>query len=111
MSLQRTRSGDGASSAPEDMDKEDQKPIFDLADDCDDLFKRVLASFKEAQESVVPRQLLDEMQTRFSSWAAYLGVFASPKANLDRRLKRHTEYRDLVLLALDMLRLNLTQRR
>lgn len=98
-------------ASPEDRCKEDQKPIFGLASDCDDLFKRAVISFEGADESEMPRQLLDEMQTRFSSWAAYLGVFASPKANLDVRLKRHTAHRDLVLLALDMLRLNLAQRR
>jgi hypothetical protein len=110
MSTQRTLSGDDASLEPDDI-AADKKSILDFSDDCDRLFKQGLASFEGADGSAVPRRLLEEMHIRFSSWASYLGVFASPKANLDRRLKRHAAYRDLVLLAVDMLRLNLVQRR
>lgn len=53
--------------------------------------------------------ILQKLQKRFVDWAAYLGVFAEGNASLDQRLKRHPQYRDLILLVLDMLNMNLVQ--
>ncbi|KAM7185092.1 hypothetical protein V8F33_012601 [Rhypophila sp. PSN 637] len=48
-------------------------------------------------------------EKRFLEWAAYLGVFARGNGSLDHRLKFHPQYRDLVLMVLDMLNVSLVQ--
>ena len=49
------------------------------------------------------------LQAKFVDWAAYLGVFVVKTATLDRRVERHQQYRDLVLLVLDNLNSGLLQ--
>jgi hypothetical protein len=110
MVIERIQTGDGPGNgdcpAYEDLDES----ILRLAIDCEKLFTGVLSSINTTDKVPILKQLLEELQSRFSNWASYLGVFASKKTNLDRRLRGRIEYRDLVLLALDMLRANLFQR-
>lgn len=54
---------------------------------------------------------LRKLQKRFTNWAGYLGVFAGGNGSLDQRLKRHPQHRDLVVVALNMLKDNLLQSR
>jgi hypothetical protein len=84
--------------------------ILHLAVDCENFFKRGLNSINAGDDESTWKRLLEDLQSRFSDWASYLGVFASKKMNLDWRLRGRTEDRDLVLLTLDMLRANLFQR-
>jgi hypothetical protein len=105
---------------------DDERPIFKLANECDQLFQKAVSHVEDitaenenfprdhakATESVISRaaasirRLLVDDRDRFGYWASYLGVFAR-YANLDRRLRRNKHYQDLVLLSLDMLRDNL----
>lgn len=103
----QTRDGPGNGDCPASEDLNES--ILRLAIDCENLFSRALSSISTTDEVPMLKQLLEELRSRFSDWASYLGVFASKKMNLDQRLRGRTEYRDLVLLTLDMLRVNLFQ--
>ena len=84
------------------------EPIATMAIGCESNFSeslRLMESNKEEKHA----QILRKLQAKFSDWAAYLGVFAGRDSSLDQRLSRHLQYRDLVLLALDMLNMNLIQ--
>ena len=86
----------------------DEEPIFSLAWDCDDLIK---ACLKAANLSVEPKTklLIEDFERRFDGWWMHLGVFADRKANLDRRLRRKPDIRDIVLRLLLILKRNLEQ--
>jgi hypothetical protein len=88
----------------------DELPILHLASKCENLFTSALNSINTTDEAPMLKRPLEELQSRFCDWESYLGVFASKKTNLDGRLRGRTEYRDLVLLTLDVLRVNLFQR-
>jgi hypothetical protein len=87
---------------------EDDKPISTKANECETKFSDAVQLMKIAGEMKYAA-ILEKLQARFDDWKAYLGVFASGKASLDNRLAGHPRYRDLVLLALDMLNMNLSQ--
>ncbi|KAN0076637.1 hypothetical protein V8E54_006779 [Elaphomyces granulatus] len=87
----------------------DELPILHLASKCENLFTSALNSINTTDEAPMLKRPLEELQSRFWDWESYLGVFASKKTSLDGRLRGRTEYRDLVLLTLDMLRVNLFQ--
>jgi hypothetical protein len=89
-------------------DKEEDEPISTKATDCESNFSKSLQHMESLGEKRYV-EILRKLQVRFADWMAYLGVFAGGKASLDQRLRRHPRYRDLVLLALDMLNMNLTQ--
>jgi hypothetical protein len=84
-----------------------EEPIFSLASDCDDLIQECLG--KAEGDGSPTKGLLEEYERRFNAWWEYLGVFAGRKANLDRRLHRQPEIRDIVVRLLLILRRNLTQ--
>jgi len=88
-------------------DADGEGHIFCLAAECDSLFESASGSLSSKDEILVK---LEEFRGRFKEWTSYLGVFAPEDVNLDRRLRHHGELRDLVLLALDFLRVNLIQR-
>ncbi|KAF4964967.1 hypothetical protein FSARC_7145 [Fusarium sarcochroum] len=84
------------------------EPILAIATACEESFAnslRVLTS-EQLDESAVT---LREHEKRFVNWTAYLGVFAENQGSLDQRLKRHPQYRDLILMTLEILKANLVQ--
>lgn len=87
-----------------------EEPVFALAVDCGRQFEKIL-KIEETAKSANTKRFLEEYQRLFWTWAQYVGVFAAGKASLDWRLRRNNESRDLFLLALDMLRVNLLQRK
>ncbi|KAL8342008.1 hypothetical protein RB598_003767 [Gaeumannomyces tritici] len=98
---------DEALPASQHPDASDE-PIFELAVDCGRQFEKVLES-EATTEPAQSGRLIKEYHRLFWAWAQYVGVFAAGKASLDWRLRRNSNYRDLFLLALDMLRVNLLQ--
>lgn len=84
-----------------DSDDGYDDPILSAAKDCESNFSVSLKSMESNQPSY--KDILWKLQTKFLDWVAYLGVFAGKGASLDHRLKRHQQYRDLVLLILDTL--------
>ncbi|KAM0546041.1 hypothetical protein ACHAPJ_011055 [Fusarium lateritium] len=85
-----------------------EKFISTMATVCEESFADSLRVLK-SDELDGFAAILQEHEKRFVNWTAYLGVFAKDQGSLDQRLKRHPEYRDLIILTLDMLKLNLTQ--
>jgi hypothetical protein len=83
-----------------------KEPIFSLACDCDDLIR---SSLSRAHNEGPLKEILDEYERRFNAWWQNLGVFAEPKANLDRRLQAHPEIRDIVVRLLVILKKYFTE--
>ncbi|KAE8378189.1 hypothetical protein BDV26DRAFT_198063 [Aspergillus bertholletiae] len=83
------------------------EPVFELAVECESLYTNEINSFNDAGNENAAKMLSDLYQ-RFSSWAAFLGVFAESNVCLDRRLRRHADIQDQVLRLLDIMRRNLT---
>lgn len=78
--------------------------------DCKSNFSKSLQLMEsKGEEKYV--DILRKLQARFVDSTGYLGVFAAGNASLDQRLEHHPQYRDLVLLVLDMLNMNLAQSR
>ncbi|KAG4444052.1 hypothetical protein IFR05_000512 [Cadophora sp. M221] len=77
-------------------------PVYDVARECDRLFKQCPQWLKGQLEDTISTS-----QRRFGSWAAYLGVFALKSASLDTRLRFEPEIRDLTMLLLDVLQTDL----
>lgn len=84
-----------------------EEPIFELAVECERLFEVRVSKLRD-KDKAKGAKLLAEYQQRFSTWAAFMGVFAEPNVCLDRRLKHHVEIQDLVLRLLDIMARNLT---
>src|SRR5690348_3125738 len=84
-----------------------EEPIYELASDCDDLIQSCLEFVRRGGGDGRVRGLVEDYERRFAAWWEYLGVFAEKGANLDRRLRGHTQTRDLVLRLLVILRRNL----
>lgn len=87
--------------------EEDEEPIYHLATECEGLFEKGASRGSLAEAGAV--RLWEEYQERFTTWAAYLGVFAKRSLCLDRRLEHHPTLQDLVLQLLDILRRNLAR--
>lgn len=93
---------------PVDLSEEVDGLISTMVSDCQSNFSKshqFLESNGEERWAIFLRKL----EKRFVDWAAYIGVFAEGNASLDHRLKRHPRYADLILLDLDMLKMNLIQ--
>lgn len=82
----------------------EQEPIFDLAVECEELFATRLSALKNDVNGEV---MVAELNRRFTTWAAFLGVFAKSRLCLDYRLRNHVEIQDQVLRLLDVLQRNL----
>lgn len=82
------------------------EPVFELAVECEKLYASQINFFNDAGNENAAKMLSDLYQ-RFSSWAAFLGVFAESNVCLDRRLRRHADIQDQVLRLLDIMRRNL----
>ncbi|KAL4734586.1 hypothetical protein BDV11DRAFT_174632 [Aspergillus similis] len=82
------------------------EPVFELAVECEKLYTSQINFFNDAGNENAAKMLSDLYQ-RFSSWAAFLGVFAESNVCLDRRLRRHADIQDQVLRLLDIMRRNL----
>lgn len=87
--------------------EEDDEPIYSLATECEALFEKGACLDSLAETGAV--LLWEEHKERFTTWAAYLGVFAKRNLCLDRRLEHHPTLQDLVLRLLDILQRNLTR--
>ncbi|KAK6352239.1 hypothetical protein TWF730_009069 [Orbilia blumenaviensis] len=85
-----------------------EEPIFSLAWDCDDLLRGCLKG-SDGDISPLARDRIEEYDQRFRAWQEYLGVFADKRANLDYRLRKQPEIRDLIVRLLLILRRNLDQ--
>lgn len=97
----------------DDSDPDANEPIFKLAIDCARHFENLIKTprIEETAQPANVRRFVEEYQRDFWTWARYVGVFAAGKASLDWRLRDNNGYRDLFLLALDMLRVNLLERK
>lgn len=84
-----------------------EEPIFELALECEKLYVQQLSMLNRGKDSNGAKILL-ELSQRFTTWAAYLGVFAESNVCLDRRLQHHVEIQDQVLRLLDIMQRNLT---
>lgn len=78
------------------------------ASECESLFTKSLQILNSNGEHT-HEAILRKLEKRFLDWAAYLGVFAGVSGSLDQCLEHHPQYRDLILLVLDMLNMNLVQ--
>ncbi|CEL08213.1 hypothetical protein ASPCAL11364 [Aspergillus calidoustus] len=87
-------------------DIQQQEPIFDQAVECEDLFAKQITAFNDEGDEDATK-ILSDIHQRFTSWAAFLGVFAESNVCLDRRLRRHIDIQDQVLRLLDIMRENL----
>lgn len=84
--------------------------ITSLASTCASDFCDTLQQLSEGEDKDEKYERnFRQFEKRFLDWAAYLGVFAGGNGSLDHRLRLHPQYRDLVLLVLDMLHLSLVQ--
>ncbi|KAK4445253.1 hypothetical protein QBC34DRAFT_333410 [Podospora aff. communis PSN243] len=81
---------------------DDEEPISAMVTACELTLERALNSTEHVD-------ILRKLRAKFVDWAAYLGVFAVKSVSLDHRLKRHQQYRDLVLLVLDTLNNSILQ--
>jgi hypothetical protein len=100
-----------ATLEPEVFDLKTEVPgglISTLASTCASNFYNALQLLGEDEDQKY-EGIFRQLEKRFLNWAAYLGVFAGGNGTLDHRLKRHPQYRDLVLLVLDMLNVSLVQ--
>lgn len=99
-----------ASSEPEDFSasKEVEGPISAMTATCDSSFMKSIESF-DLNGETPHGSMIKGLQEKFLDWAAYLGVFAGATGSLDYRLRRHPQHRDLILLVLNMLNMNLLQ--
>jgi len=76
--------------------------IFEASNRCLDLFTEYLESPATGNKDVA-----ENLQSRFSLWAAYTGAFAAAGASLDDRLQYHDEIQRMVMALLYMLQRNL----
>ncbi|RMJ08757.1 hypothetical protein CDV36_011612 [Fusarium kuroshium] len=83
--------------------------ISTRASACESAFVKGLYLLDSNQEDILYATVLRRLQKRFTNWTGYLGVFAGGNGSLDQRLKRHPQHRDLVVVALNMLKDNLLQ--
>ncbi|KAH7308886.1 hypothetical protein B0I35DRAFT_463803, partial [Stachybotrys elegans] len=100
-----------ATREPEGVDLKVEVPggdISTLASTCASNFYNTLQLLGEEKDEKY-EGIFRKFEKRFLDWAAYLGVFAEGNGSLDYRLKSHPQYRDLVLLVLDMLNVSLVQ--
>ncbi|KAL3439908.1 hypothetical protein BJX65DRAFT_315300 [Aspergillus insuetus] len=86
--------------------KQQTEPIFELAVKCEVLYTNQITTLTDIGDENAAK-VLSDMYQRFSAWATFLGVFAEPHVCLDRRLRRHPEIQDQVLLLLDIMQGNL----
>jgi hypothetical protein len=86
---------------------EDEEPIYELAVECERLFVQQITRLKN-EDQPNGAKILSELSLRFAAWTAFLGVFAESNVCLDRRLRRHVEIQDQVLLLLDIMLRSLT---
>lgn len=102
--------GDQADPRPEGfgLNEEEEQPILIAATNCESNFKESLQLLRSEVENK-HNVILQKLEKRFLDWAAYLGVFAGENEGLDQRLKHYPQYRDLILLVLDILNMNLLQ--
>ena len=101
---------DSAEPEPVRSNEEDAEPIATAVTRCELCFSGSLRAMESKGEKE-NAEVLRRLQTKFINWKAYLGIFAKGALSLDQRLKRHPQHRDLVILALDMLLMNLDQSR
>ncbi|RAQ75712.1 kinesin light chain 1 and [Aspergillus flavus] len=93
-------------SAPVMQEIQATEPVFELAVECESLYAKQINSFNDAGNENAAK-ILSDLYQRFSSWAAFLGVFAESNVCLDRRLRRHADIQDQVLRLLDIMRRNI----
>ncbi|KAK2746949.1 hypothetical protein FQN57_002521 [Myotisia sp. PD_48] len=79
--------------------------ISSKAASCDLKFSESI-QLLQSREELKHAENLRKLHAKFTDSVAYLGVFAG-SASLDQRLKNRPEYKALVLLALNMLEMNL----
>ncbi|KAF4446596.1 serine/threonine protein kinase [Fusarium austroafricanum] len=73
--------------------------IYEMAYACEDLLVEIVSKRSHS----LLTDLLETYQARFSTWAAYLGVFARPSQRLDRRLQHLPDLQDIIFRLLDSL--------
>ncbi|KAJ5159888.1 uncharacterized protein N7482_006892 [Penicillium canariense] len=74
-----------------------EEPIYELAVECERLFVQHVSRLND-DDQPNGAKILSELSQRFAAWTAFLGVFAESNVCLDRRLRRHVEIQDQVLL-------------
>ncbi|RKK64383.1 hypothetical protein BFJ69_g16749 [Fusarium oxysporum] len=85
--------------------KQDESPtIYNMARLCSELFERILESTDSGSPLFLPAE---ELRGRFHLWAAYLGVYAVPRASVDARLDDDKKTKNMLLELLAMVQRNL----
>ncbi|KAH8743829.1 hypothetical protein BGZ57DRAFT_808626, partial [Hyaloscypha finlandica] len=87
--------------------------IYDRARECERLFDRYLSVLQQAShgEKKSAAAIAKDHQERFWAWATGLGVYAKPYLSLDWRLKDSPSIQELVILLLDLIKVNLSEGR
>jgi len=85
--------------------------IYDRARECERLFDRYLSVLQQAShgEKKSAAAIAKDHQERFWAWATGLGVYAKPYLSLDWRLKDSPSIQELVILLLDLIKVNLSE--
>ncbi|WQF77072.1 Putative NACHT nucleoside triphosphatase [Colletotrichum destructivum] len=85
--------------------KSEKREIYALALACEDLFLKCYATPHFLPS--VAGETAEIQHERFRIWSSYLGVFASYKASLDKRLEYCDDIHNLVIQLLELMRKNL----
>ncbi|KAJ8117108.1 hypothetical protein OPT61_g1615 [Boeremia exigua] len=92
-----------------DFEAEDdleEMPIASLSWDCDELFQECFTRLEHSSGHL--KELLEDYAQRFTTWWEELGVFAGHDSDLELRLRRQPDIKDIVIQLLIILRRNLT---
>jgi hypothetical protein len=85
--------------------RQDESPnIYNTARLCSELLERILESTDSGSQLFLPAE---ELRGRFHLWAAYLGVYAVPRASVDARLDGDRKTKNMLLELLQMVQRNL----
>ncbi|EPS39001.1 hypothetical protein H072_7246 [Dactylellina haptotyla CBS 200.50] len=104
---------DGETQAQNDTEKQSEDPddpIYRIARDCSEMFKKCLETRSEVPRHFPSSEIarfIQEYQSRFDAWVSFLRVFDGGQACLDRRLQKHPALQDMFIRLLDILRRNI----
>ncbi|KAI0153423.1 hypothetical protein BJ166DRAFT_500388 [Pestalotiopsis sp. NC0098] len=84
------------------------KTLSAMATDCERNFKERIQMLRTNGYSEF-ETTMRKYEQKFLDWEVYIGVFAGTNGGLDQRLEHHPQYRDLILMMLNMLSSNLIQ--
>lgn len=93
-------------------DDPEPQVIYDLAKNCDEWFSKYSSALTQRHEEARQGYLMlivQDHRERFWAWVKDIGVYAEPLLSLDNRLADHPKVRDMVLLLLNLISVNLQE--